>query len=116
MTEQIQLTAILPNIAPERLAEFKEAAARALEITKNEPATLQYDWFFSDDETKCVVRETYADSQAVLSHVANVGDLIGQIAELGGGLEIEAFGDPSPELLETAAAFNATIYRYFQGK
>ena len=31
MTEQIQLTAILPNIAPERLAEFKELAGRALE-------------------------------------------------------------------------------------
>ena len=48
--------------------------------------------------------------------MANLGDLIGKLAELGGGLEIEAFGDPSPQRLEAAAAFEPTIYRFFQGK
>lgn len=114
--EKIQITATLPNIAAENLAAFKEVAARALELTRAEATTLQYDWFFSDDETRCVVRETYANSDAVLAHIANVGELIGKLAELGGGLEIEAFGDPSPELLEAAAAFEPTIYRFFQGK
>ena len=114
--EQIQVTATLPNIAPDNLPEFKELAARALEITKGEATTLQYDWFFSDDETKCVVRETYANSDAILAHMGNMGDLIGKLAELGGGLEIEAFGDLSPELLEAAAALQPTVYRYFQGK
>lgn len=114
--EKIQITATLPNIAAENLAAFKEVAARALELTRAEATTLQYDWFFSDDETRCVVRETYANSDAVLAHLANVGELIGKLAELGGGLEIEAFGDPSPELLEAAAAFEPTIYRFFQGK
>ena len=114
--EQIQLTATLPNIAPGNLSEFKELAARALDITKGEETTLQYDWFFSDDETKCVVRETYANSDAILAHMGHMGDLIGKLAELGGGLEIEAFGDPSPELLEAAAALQPTVYRYFQGK
>ena len=72
--EQIQLTATLPNIAPGNLAEFKESSPHsASEITKGEGTTLQYDWFFSDDETKCVVRETYTNSDAVLSHMANVG-------------------------------------------
>jgi quinol monooxygenase YgiN len=114
--EQIQLTATLPNIAPGNLAEFKEVAARALEITRGEETTLQYDWFFSDDETKCVVRETYANSDAILAHIANVGDLIGKLAELGGGLEIEAFGELSPELQEAAAAFEPTVYKFFQRK
>jgi quinol monooxygenase YgiN len=114
--EQIQLTATLPNIEPGNLAEFKELAARALEITRGEETTLQYDWFFSDDETKCVVRETYANSDAILAHIANVGDLIGKLAELGGGLEIEAFGDLSPELREAAAVFQPTVYRFFQSK
>jgi quinol monooxygenase YgiN len=114
--DQIQLTATLPNIAPDNLAAFKELAARALELTKGEETTLQYDWFFSEDETTCVVRETYASSDAVLAHVAHMGDLIGKLGELGGGLEIEAFGDPSPELLEAAAVFEPTVYRFFQGK
>jgi quinol monooxygenase YgiN len=114
--EQIQVTATLPNIAPGNLAEVKELASRALEITKNEETTLQYDWFFNDDETKCVVRETYVSSDAVLAHMGNMGDLIGRLGELGGGLEIEAFGDPSPELLAAAAALEPTVYRFFQGK
>jgi quinol monooxygenase YgiN len=114
--EQLQVTATFPNIAAGNLAEFKEAAARALEMTRGEATTLQYDWFFSEDETTCVVRETYADSNAVLSHVANMGELIGKLGELGGGLEIEVFGDPSAELLEAAAVFKPTVYRYFQGR
>jgi quinol monooxygenase YgiN len=116
--EHIQLTATLPNIAPGDLAKFRELAAQALELTRGEKATLQYDWFFSDDETKCVVRETYENSDAILAHMANLGELIGALAELGGGLEIEAFGTPSADLLEAAAAagLQPIVYRFFQGK
>ena len=114
--EQIQVTATLPNIPPGNLAEFKELAARALELTKGEATTLQYDWFFNDDHTKCVVRETYANSDAVLAHMANIGELLGKLVETGGGVEVEVFGDPSPELLAAAAAFEPAIYRFLQGK
>ena len=112
----IQVTATFPSIAPANLAEFKEAASRAVELTTSEPGALQYDWFLSSDETKCVVRETYADSDAILTHMANLGELLGKLAELGGGLEVEAFGDPSPEVMEAAAALGPTVYRFFQGK
>lgn len=114
--DEIQLNAVLPSISPGDLAEFKKVAARCLELTEKEATTLRYDWFFSDDETRCVVRETYADSDAILAHMANMGGLIGQLAELGGGLEVEVFGDPSAELVEAAAAFEPAIYRFFQGK
>ena len=114
--EQIHITATVPSIAPDRLAEFKDLATRALELTRGEEHTLQYDWYLNEDETTCVVRETYASSEAVLAHMANMGELIGQIAELGGGLEIEAFGTPSAELLEAAAALAPTVYRFYQGK
>jgi quinol monooxygenase YgiN len=114
--EHIQLTATLPKIAHADLAELKQLAGKALELTMAEAGVLQYDWFFSDDETKCVVRETYENSDAVLAHMANVGDLIGQLAQLGGGLQIEAFGTLSPQLIEAAAAFQPTVYSFFQGK
>ena len=73
ISSRFELTATLPNIAPGDLAEFKELARRALELTKDQTTTLQYDWFLSDDETKCVVRETYANSDAGLAHVTNMG-------------------------------------------
>ncbi len=114
--EHIQFTATLPSIAPADLAEFKRVAGEALELTTAEAGNLQYDWFLSNDETKCVVRETYENSDAVLAHIATVGELVGQLAQLGGGLEIEGFGTLSPELAEAAAAFQPTVYSFFQGK
>ena len=53
-----------------------------------------------EDETKCEVREVYADSEAMLAHIATVGDVLGPLVELGGGLEAEVFGSPSAELAE----------------
>jgi hypothetical protein len=114
--KQLQVTATVPRIPSDNLDEFKRLAGEALEITANDPGALQYDWFFNADESKCVIRETYADSEAVLTHLGMVGDLLGQLIEVGGGIEIEVFGDPSDTLLEATAALQPTIYSYFQGK
>jgi quinol monooxygenase YgiN len=114
--EQLQVTATFPNIASENLATFKDLAAQALEITKGESGTLQYDWFFNHDETSCVVRETYESSAAVLTHIENLGALLGTLIELGGGLELKVFGSPSAQLLEAAAALQPSVYPFFQGK
>ena len=96
--------------------QTRVVAAEALERTIPEPGTLHYDWFFSEDETKCVVREIYADSDAMLAHLGNVDDLLGRLIELGGGLEPEGFGRLSAELAEAIAPFNPTLYAHFQGK
>jgi hypothetical protein len=91
------------------LLSVKRVAAEALELTIPEPGTLHYDWFFTEDETRCVVREIYADSDAMLAHLGNVGDLLGRLVELGGGLEPEGFGSPSAELADAIAPFNPTV-------
>jgi quinol monooxygenase YgiN len=114
--DQLQVTATFPNVASENLAQFKELAAHALQLTQGESGNLQYDWYFNHDESSCVVRETYENSDAVLAHMGNVGEILGKLVELGGGLEIEVFGDPSAQLMEAAAALQPSIYPYFQGK
>jgi len=114
--EKIELSAVFPSIAAADLAEFKEVAAAALELTIPEPGALQYDWYFSEDETRCEVRETYADSDALLAHMGNAGEKVGRLIELGGGFEVSVFGHPSAELAEAISVFNPTVYGYFQGK
>ena len=114
--EQLQVTATFPRIPTDNLSEFKRMAGEALKITADEPGVPQYDWFFNADESKCVVRETYADSDAVLSHLGSIGDMLGQIIELGGGVQIEVFGNPSDALVAATEALQPTIYSYFQGK
>jgi len=114
--EQIQASATFPTIAANDLSEFKQLAAQALDAARGEPGTLQYDWFFSDDGTRCVVRETYRSSDDVLAHLGNVGPLLGRLVELGGGLELEVFGEPTPALRDATAALQPRTHSYFQGK
>jgi len=41
MTNTIQITATMRDIPADRLAEFRERAAEAMELTRTEPGTLQ---------------------------------------------------------------------------
>jgi quinol monooxygenase YgiN len=112
----IQTTAVFPAIASDRLNEFKQAAEEALMAARDEPGTIQYDWFYNADETRCVLRETFADSEAVLAHAANVRALLPRLIELGGGLQLDVFGRPSAELSAVLATLGSQIYDFAQGK
>lgn len=92
------------------LDEFRKRAAQLVDAVAQEPGTERYDWFLSADSTRCVVRELYRDSEAVLAHVQHVGEQLGPMVELGGGLQIDAFGAPTPELREATKPFDATWY------
>ena len=113
---QLQVSARFPSIAPNQLAEFKTVAAEFIAIARDEPGTLRFDFFMSADESACVIREVYADSDAVLAHLAAVGPLLGRMIPLGGGIEIECFGAPSPALLSAAAALSPKVYTHLVGK
>ena len=114
--EQLQVSATFPSISPDAADQFTQLAAEALATIRGEPDTLQHDWFFSDDGARCVVRETYASSDAFLAHLAGAGPLLGRLVELGGGLELEVFGEPSAAVRDAVAAFQPRIYSYRQGK
>jgi len=110
----IQVTARL-KIYDGKLEEFKKLAAEILSVIKEKDQnTLQYDWFFNEDQTECIVRENYADSDAVLTHMGNLGDLLGKILEVS-DLNLELYGNPSEELLNAAAALNPKVYSFYQG-
>ena len=113
---QLQVSATFPSISPDAVDEFKQLAAEALATIRGEPGTLQHDWFFSDDGAQCVVREAYASSDAFLAHLAGAGPLLARLVELGGGLELDVFGEPSAALRAAVAAFQPRIYSYSQGK
>jgi len=114
--DKLQVSARFPNIKRNNLDEFKKLAAEMLEITKGEPGTLQYDYFLNSDETVCMVRETYTNSDAHMAHVAGMGDRLARLMELGGGLvDAEVFGSPSSAHIEAFADFKPTVYSYLQG-
>ena len=115
--DQLQISAKFPSIPSENVESFKKLAGECVEVVREkDPGTLQYDWFLSADGSQCIVRETYASSDDMMAHMGNLGDLLGQLVELGGALEVEVFGAPSEELQEAAAAFEPAVYAHFLSK
>ena len=58
-----------------KLEEFKRLSAECMEIVRSkDPGTLQYDTFFNEDESECIVLERFRDLDALLQHGANIGD------------------------------------------
>jgi quinol monooxygenase YgiN len=109
----IQLTA-RATIPEDRLEEFKVLAAQCMRtVREQDSGTLQYDWFFNEAQTECVVRETYRDSEAVLEHIANLGATLGAILSVC-DWTFEVFGTPSPGLVQAAAGLGPRVYSPFQ--
>ena len=97
------------------LEEFKKRAEQCLSVVKaKDTDTLLFDWYFNESQTECVIIETYPDSNALLAHLGNIGDLFGSLLEVG-DFEAEIYGSPSQELLNATAGLKKTIYSFYQG-
>ncbi|HEY3260314.1 MAG TPA: hypothetical protein VGJ95_08600 [Pseudonocardiaceae bacterium] len=59
--------------------------------------TLQYDTYFNDDQSECIVLERFRDSEALIEHAAHLGDLMEAILATG-SVSGEFLGEPSAEL------------------
>ena len=66
---ELQVTARL-RIHEGELDKFRTIARECLAIVREkDTGTRQYDWFFNEQHNECVVRERYADSDALLEHI-----------------------------------------------
>jgi quinol monooxygenase YgiN len=81
-----------------KLEEFKRLSAQAMEIVRTkDTGTLQYDIYFNDDQSECMVLERYRDSEALIEHTAHLGDLSAAILATG-SVTGELLGEPSADL------------------
>ena len=82
-----------------KLDEFKRLSTEAREIVRaKDPGTLQYDTYFNDDQTECVVLERFKDSEALIEHAANLGDLSEAILSIVSVVHGELLGEPNAEI------------------
>jgi hypothetical protein len=96
------------------VGEFKSLAGHCMEVVREQDSgTLQYDWFLNADGTECVLRERYRDSDAVLEHTVNLGDLMGRFMSISDP-DIEIYGAPTDALLEAIAALQPRVYSAYQ--
>lgn len=82
-----------------KLDEFKRLSAEAREIVRTkDPGTLQYDLYFNDDGSECMVLERFEDSEALIAHAANLGELSEAILSIVDVVHGELLGDPNAEI------------------
>jgi quinol monooxygenase YgiN len=92
------------------LDEFKRLAAQCMEIVRaKDTGTLQYDIFFNDDQSECIVLERYRDSEALIEHAAHLGDLAHAIFATG-WVSSEVLGEPSAELRAMMAGSPVQVF------
>jgi quinol monooxygenase YgiN len=87
-------------------------------VEANEPDTLGYQFYLNRDETKCIVYETYADSEAVFAHINGVASktILPKIFNVSRISKFEVYGNPSEELQKVlTSSFSPQTYSLFAG-
>ena len=93
----------------------KEVLEKLIKKSSNEPGTLAYEWFFSEDGSALFGHEWYSDSDAALAHMAGGGEDIGRLFELTSVEKVDVYGNISDELREAGAPFKPMIVPYWAG-
>jgi len=81
-------------------------------VRTKDTGTLQYETYINSDNTECLVFERYSDSQALLDHFKNMGDIMAAIFQTCSGSG-EVGGTPSPELIEQLKRLPVQVYTPF---
>lgn len=96
-----------------KVEEFKRLSAQCMEIVRaKDTGTLQYEIYFSDDQSECIVLERYRDSEALIEHTANLGD-VGAAILATGSVSGELLGEPSAELRANLAGSPVGLFTPF---
>jgi monoterpene epsilon-lactone hydrolase len=96
-----------------KVEEFKRLSAQAMDIARaKDTGTLQYEIYFNEDRSECVVYERYRDSEAVIEHGAHIGHLNEAIFATG-SVSSELLGEPSAELTQMIAGSGVPLFRPF---
>ena len=97
-----------------KLEEFKRLAAQCMEIVRTkDTGTLQYDVYFNDDQSECIVHERHRDSDALIEHAAHLGDLNDAVLATGFVSGV-LLGEPSADLRAMMADSEVRLFTPYQ--
>ena len=102
------------KVHPGKIDEFKRLSALCMESARSkDTGTLEYDVFLSDDQSEGVVHERYRDSESLLQHIANLGELMAAIMKVA-SFAGEICGTPSPALLKGLEGSGVRVFKLHQ--
>ena len=115
VTEMIRIIATFTAIAPENRERFKATVVEMTELVASEEGTLEYSYYLTSDETRCMMIETYTNPEALSVHMGHVGHLLGALFESGGTVDVNILGDAPASLVEATKDFHPRIYSLLAG-
>jgi quinol monooxygenase YgiN len=101
-----------------KIKEFKKLVQDMSRVVEaNEPDTINYKIYLNSDETKCIVNEIYANSEAVFDHITGVASqtILPKIFNVSRISRFDVYGNPSEELQKTLTSFSPQTYNLFSG-
>jgi len=100
-----------------KLEAFKRVAQELIAGTRTEAGSLGYDWYLSSDQKHCRVLETYADENAVLTHLKGpvVQRLVPKLLEVASVNGFEVYGNPGAKAAEMLATWGAATFEFWDG-
>lgn len=86
-------------------------------VEANEPDTMNYQFYLNRGGKKCIVYETYSNSEAVFAHINGVASqtMLPKIFNVSKISKFEVYGNPSQELQKLLTIFSPHIYTQFTG-
>ena len=83
-------------------------------VENNELDTINYQFYLNRSETKCMVHETYTNSESVLAHITGVASktILPNIFNIAKINRLDVYGNPSEELQKLLISFDSQISIY----
>jgi quinol monooxygenase YgiN len=105
------------DIEEGKIEEYKKLVKEMSLMKATEPETLNYQFYLNQDNTKCIVHETYSNSEAVFAHANGVASkiVLQKIFNIAKISKFDVYGNPCEELQKVLTSFNPQIYNLFTG-
>jgi quinol monooxygenase YgiN len=103
------------DIKPGKTEAFKAATKAIFAKTQEEPGTLRYEYFLSDDGTSNMNIEVFEDADAFVYHIRNMADVGPALFETLDKVKIAVIGDANDDLWAELAEVETKHYDRFGG-
>ena len=91
---------------------FETVAQEMIAGSREEPGTLAYEWYLSDDRQSCRLVESYKNADAVLTRFTGpvVQVMVPKLLEVASLTGFEVHGNPGAKATEMLKGFGAQIF------
>ena len=101
-----------------KIEEFKKRIQDMSRMVEyNEPDTINYQFYLNRSDTKCMVHETYTNSESALAHITGVASktILTKIFNISKLNRLDVYGNPTEELQKVIASFDSQTFNLFTG-